>query len=66
MRAYGVGAGAPRDLTDDAGHARTAYGADPATALLVLVRPDNHVALITPATRSGAIADYLDSLGTTA
>ncbi|MFK4206448.1 FAD-dependent monooxygenase [Streptomyces sp. NPDC030920] len=66
VRAYGVDAGAPRDLTDDAGHARTAYGADPATALLVLVRPDNHVALITPATRSGAIADYLDGLGTMA
>ncbi|MFE3940693.1 FAD-dependent monooxygenase [Streptomyces sp. NPDC059118] len=66
VRAYGVDAGAPRDLTDDAGHARTAYGTDPATALLVLVRPDNHVALITPATRSGAIADYLDGLGTPA
>ncbi|MFE6662992.1 FAD-dependent monooxygenase [Streptomyces sp. NPDC057697] len=66
VRAYGVDAGAPRDLTDDAGHARTAYGVGPATALLVLVRPDNHVALIAPATESGAIGAYLDGLGTPA
>ncbi|SFX86626.1 FAD-dependent monooxygenase [Streptomyces atratus] len=66
VRAYGVGAGAPRDLTDDAGHARTAYGVAPATALLVLVRPDNHVALIAPAAESGAIGDYLDRLAGTA
>ncbi|MGW2112238.1 FAD-dependent monooxygenase [Streptomyces sp. NPDC001948] len=66
VRAYGVDAGAPRDLTDDAGHARTAYGVAPATALLVLIRPDNHVALIAPAPESGAIGDYLDRLAGTA
>ncbi|MDV9201859.1 monooxygenase, partial [Streptomyces sp. Wh19] len=59
-------AGAPHDLTDDAGHARTAYGVTPATALLVLIRPDNHVALIAPATESGAIGDYLGRLAGTA
>lgn len=66
VRAYGVDAGAPHDLTDDAGHARTAYGAEPGTGLLVLVRPDNHVALIAPAPESGAVGDYLDRLGRTA
>ncbi|MEU2128425.1 FAD-dependent monooxygenase [Streptomyces sp. NPDC018352] len=66
VRAYGVDAGAPRDLTDDAGHTRTAYGVAPATALLVLVRPDNHVALIAPAPEAGAIGDYLDRLAGTA
>lgn len=66
MRAYGVDAGAPRDLTDDAGHARTAYGVAPDAALLVLVRPDNHVALIAPASQGTAISDYLDRLAATA
>ncbi|WP_326767171.1 FAD-dependent monooxygenase [Streptomyces sp. NBC_01591] len=66
VRAYGVDAGAPHDLTDDAGHARTAYGVAPATALLVLVRPDNHVALIAPAAKSAAVVDYLDRLAGTA
>ncbi|MFH8514787.1 FAD-dependent monooxygenase [Streptomyces gelaticus] len=66
VRAYGVDAGALRDLTDDAAHARTAYGIEPGTALLVLVRPDNHVALIAPASESGAIGDYLDGLAGTA
>ncbi|MFJ2377583.1 FAD-dependent monooxygenase [Streptomyces sp. NPDC087769] len=66
VRAYGVDAGGPHDLTDDAGHAHTAYGVTPATALLVLIRPDNHVALIAPATESGAIGDYLDRLAGTA
>ncbi|MFF9568312.1 FAD-dependent monooxygenase [Streptomyces sp. NPDC014685] len=66
VRAYGVGAGAPRDLTDDAGHARTAYGVGPGTGALVLVRPDNHVGLIAPARGSGAVGDYLDRLAGTA
>ncbi|WP_405715723.1 MULTISPECIES: FAD-dependent monooxygenase [unclassified Streptomyces] len=66
VRAYGVDAGAPRDLTDDAGHARTAYGVAPDAALLVLVRPDNHVALIAPASQGTAISDYLDRLAATA
>ncbi|MFF4079531.1 FAD-dependent monooxygenase [Streptomyces sp. NPDC001777] len=66
VRAYGVDAGAPRDLTDHAGHARTAYGAGPDTDALVLVRPDNHVGLIAPATEGGAVVDYLDRLAGTA
>ncbi|MFF3392176.1 FAD-dependent monooxygenase [Streptomyces sp. NPDC002669] len=66
VRAYGVDAGAPRDLTDEAGHARTAYGAGPDTDALVLVRPDNHVGLIAPATEGGAVVDYLDRLVGTA
>ncbi|MFB7958145.1 FAD-dependent monooxygenase [Streptomyces sp. NPDC056045] len=66
VRAYGVDAGAPRDLTDDAGHARTAYGIGPDTGALVLVRPDNHVGLLAPATGSGAVVDYLERLVGTA
>ncbi|MET9658968.1 FAD-dependent monooxygenase [Streptomyces sp. NPDC006510] len=66
VRAYGVDAGAPHDLTDEAGHARTAYGVGPDAGVLVLVRPDNHVALIAPVSESGAVREYLDRLGGTA
>ncbi|MFD7863901.1 FAD-dependent monooxygenase [Streptomyces sp. NPDC059783] len=63
LRAYGVDAGAPRDLTDDGGHARAAYGVEPGTEALVLVRPDNHVALIAPGGARGAVAAYLRDMG---
>jgi 2-polyprenyl-6-methoxyphenol hydroxylase-like FAD-dependent oxidoreductase len=66
VRAYGVDAGGPADLTDDAGHARTAYGIEPGTDALVLVRPDNHVGLIAPAADSRAVGAYLDHLSGTA
>ncbi|MGW1224094.1 FAD-dependent monooxygenase [Streptomyces sp. NPDC001478] len=59
LRAYGIGAGAPHDLADDGGHARAAYGLEPDAQALVLVRPDNHVALIAPASDHAAVADYL-------
>ncbi|MEV8453662.1 FAD-dependent monooxygenase [Streptomyces sp. NPDC052095] len=64
----GTGAGtagaetdAARGLVDDAGHARTAYGLTPPapTGTLVLIRPDNHVALIVPAAEPHTVAAYL-------
>ncbi|MFF2328208.1 MULTISPECIES: FAD-dependent monooxygenase [unclassified Streptomyces] len=64
--ADGVDAGARHDLTDDAGHARSAYGVEAGTDILVLVRPDNHVGLIAPADDGRAVTDYLarvDHLG---
>ncbi|MEU9618574.1 FAD-dependent monooxygenase [Streptomyces sp. NPDC087228] len=66
VRAYGVGTGGPVGLTDEAGHARTAYGIEPGTDTLVLVRPDNHVGLIAPAADSRAVGAYLDRLSGTA
>lgn len=66
VRAYGVGAGGPADLADEAGHARTAYGIEPGADILVLVRPDNHVALISPAADSQAVGTYMDRLSGTA
>lgn len=41
-----------------AGHARSAYGVERDT--LVLVRPDNHIGLIAPAEDGRAVGDYLD------
>ncbi|WSJ36932.1 FAD-dependent monooxygenase [Streptomyces sp. NBC_01321] len=66
VRAYGVDAGGPADLADEAGHARTAYGIEPGADTLVLVRPDNHVALISPAADSQAVGTYMDRLSDTA
>ncbi|MFF8913533.1 FAD-dependent monooxygenase [Streptomyces sp. NPDC015032] len=66
VRVYGVGADGPAGLTDEAGHARTAYGIEPGTDTLVLVRPDNHVGLIAPAADSRAVGAYLDHLSDTA
>ncbi|MER6106450.1 FAD-dependent monooxygenase [Streptomyces sp. NPDC001832] len=66
VQAYGVDAGGPADLADDAGHARTAYGIEPGTDTLVLVRPDNHVGLIAPAADSQAVGAYMDHLSGTA
>ncbi|MFJ9244517.1 FAD-dependent oxidoreductase [Streptomyces sp. NPDC101776] len=60
VQAFAVDAGDTEDLRDHEGHARRAYGVtDPA---LVLVRPDNHVALLT---RDPAdVANYLTRIGT--
>ncbi|WP_326671775.1 FAD-dependent monooxygenase [Streptomyces sp. NBC_01257] len=60
LRAYGVDVGGPHGLADDGGHARTAYGIGPDEDLLVLVRPDNHVALIIPPGDLGAVGAYLN------
>ncbi|MHA6764151.1 FAD-dependent monooxygenase [Streptacidiphilus sp. PAMC 29251] len=60
LRAYPVDAG-PEGLLDDQGHARSAYGT--AEDTLVLVRPDNYVALIAPAGGTRAVLDYLATLG---
>ncbi|MFI9625238.1 FAD-dependent monooxygenase [Streptomyces sp. NPDC052042] len=57
LRATGVDAGTRHDLNDVAGHARSAYGIERDT--LVLVRPDNHVGLIAPAGDGRAVRDYL-------
>ncbi|MFI9033902.1 FAD-dependent monooxygenase [Streptomyces sp. NPDC053726] len=62
VRAYGVGAGGLAGLTDEGGHARSAYGVETGVDTLVLVRPDNHVGLITSATDSRAVGAYLDRL----
>ncbi|MFF4662322.1 FAD-dependent monooxygenase [Streptomyces sp. NPDC001282] len=58
LRATGVDAGARHGLNDVAGHARSAYGVERDT--LVLVRPDNHIGLIAPAEDGRAVGDYLD------
>lgn len=60
LRAYGVDAGGARDLADEGGHARAAYGIGAGEDLLVLVRPDNHVGLIAPAGDARAVGAYLN------
>ncbi|WLQ35639.1 FAD-dependent monooxygenase [Streptomyces castrisilvae] len=60
LRAYGVDAGGPGGLADHEGHAHSAYGIGPDDELLILVRPDNHVALIAPGGDSRAIVAYLN------
>ncbi|WP_327369262.1 FAD-dependent monooxygenase [Streptomyces sp. NBC_01217] len=62
VRTYGVDAGARHGLTDEAAHARTAYGIEKGTDTLVLVRPDNHVALIAPAADGRTVLNYLSHL----
>ncbi|WEH35335.1 FAD-dependent monooxygenase [Streptomyces sp. AM 4-1-1] len=53
----------PRTLLDEAGHAHAAYGATGGhVPALVLVRPDNHVALLATATDSEAVRTYFDAL----
>ncbi|WP_393059871.1 FAD-dependent monooxygenase [Streptomyces sp. LN549] len=59
LRAYGVDTGTAHGLADDDGHARSAYGVEPGEDLLVLIRPDNHVGLITPAGDRQAVGEYL-------
>lgn len=61
LRAYGVDAGGTHGLADDEGHARSAYGVEPGEDLLVLIRPDNHIGLITPAGGPRAVAEYLSA-----
>ncbi|MFD3515589.1 FAD-dependent monooxygenase [Streptomyces sp. NPDC058657] len=61
VRTRALDAGPGGDLTDTEGHARTAYGIK--GDALVLVRPDNHVALITDAGDSAGVLDYLGGLG---
>jgi 2-polyprenyl-6-methoxyphenol hydroxylase-like FAD-dependent oxidoreductase len=60
VRVCPVDAG-PEGLLDPQGHARSAYGA--AEDSLVLIRPDNYVALTAPAADTRAVLDYLDGLG---
>ncbi|MCX4690195.1 FAD-dependent monooxygenase [Kitasatospora purpeofusca] len=71
----GLGAGARPDLAGLPGHVRPvrvedrdgevrrAYGAT--GEALVLVRPDNHIALVTPAAEPGPVHAYLARLGAT-
>lgn len=55
-----AGAAAQGGLSDDGGRARSAYGIGPdEDDVLVLIRPDNHVALIAPAGDHRAVAEYL-------
>ncbi|GAA2145797.1 FAD-dependent oxidoreductase [Kitasatospora kazusensis] len=60
VRTVAVEAG-PGSFRDPDGHARRAYGVE--RDALVLVRPDHHVALTVPASDSGAVRDYLATLG---
>ncbi|MFD7947009.1 monooxygenase, partial [Streptomyces sp. NPDC059744] len=60
LRAYTLDPANSDGLTDDEGHAHSAYGIVPGEDTLVLVRPDNHVGLIAPATDGRAVVDYLD------
>ncbi|WP_406093722.1 FAD-dependent monooxygenase [Streptomyces sp. NBC_01013] len=61
LLAYGVDAGGTHGLADDQGHARTAYGIGPGENILVLIRPDNHVGLITPPEDLRAVPDYVNA-----
>ncbi|WP_171165074.1 FAD-dependent monooxygenase [Streptomyces sp. I05A-00742] len=59
VRTHAVDA-SPSGLLDTDGHARRAYGVD--GDALVLVRPDNHIALITEGADNGAVLAWLDGL----
>ena len=59
LRIHHVGEG--RELADEAGHLRNAYGLVPGDWLLV--RPDGYVGAIVASERIGALADYLDRVG---
>lgn len=50
-------------VEDRDGEVRRAYGVT--GEALVLVRPDNHIALVTPATEPGPVHAYLARLGAT-
>ncbi|MFI1254445.1 FAD-dependent monooxygenase [Streptomyces netropsis] len=58
-----VGAGPGEGLADPEGHARTAYGVAEGRGSLVLVRPDNHIALSAAADRGADVIDWLRRLG---
>ncbi|MFD0024393.1 FAD-dependent monooxygenase [Streptomyces sp. NPDC058382] len=60
LRAYAVDAGTAHGLADEGGRARSAYGIGPDEDALVLVRPDNHIALIAPASDQRTVAEYLN------
>ncbi|MFV5993021.1 FAD-dependent monooxygenase [Streptomyces sp. NPDC056231] len=58
VRVHTVDGGGHEGLTDDEGYARSAYGIT--EDALVLVRPDNYVALIVRAVDHGAVVDHLN------
>ncbi|MDH6575787.1 FAD-dependent monooxygenase [Kitasatospora sp. MAP5-34] len=60
VRSVAIDAG-PGSFDDVDGHARRAYGVD--GAALVLVRPDNHIALTARADDAAAVRAYLAGLG---
>ncbi|WP_030268689.1 FAD-dependent monooxygenase [Streptomyces sp. NRRL B-24484] len=60
VRTVTVDADDPAGLRDTGGHARRAYGIE--GAALVLVRPDNHVALVARQGEEKAALDYLGRL----
>ncbi|MCU7821588.1 FAD-dependent monooxygenase [Kitasatospora sp. DSM 101779] len=60
VRTVAVDAGDPAGLRDTGGHARRAYGVE--GGALVLVRPDNHVALVARQGEEKAVLDYLGRL----
>ncbi|MFF0059957.1 hypothetical protein ACFYRC_00170 [Streptomyces sp. NPDC005279] len=59
MRTHVIGT-EPSALRDVDGHARRAYGID--GDALVLVRPDNHIALIAEGADNQATLAFLDTL----
>ncbi|MFJ7944658.1 hypothetical protein ACIQ6K_13570 [Streptomyces sp. NPDC096354] len=60
MRAYTIGTAHTDSPADDESHAHSAYGIVPGEDTLVLVRPDNHMGPIAPATDGRAVQDHLD------
>ncbi|MFJ2742806.1 FAD-dependent monooxygenase [Streptomyces sp. NPDC087440] len=60
VRTYAVDAGPHSDLADRRGHARAAYGIQ--GDALVLIRPDNHIALIVDPAQADAVRNYLHAL----
>lgn len=60
MRAYAIDPAHTDGLADDEGHAHSPYGIVPGEDTLVLVRPDNHMGPIAPATDGRAVQDHLD------
>ena len=60
LHTYLVDAG-PEGLRDDQGHACSAYGTTGDS--LILIRPDNYVAMTAPADDTQSVLTYLDNLG---
>lgn len=56
-----MGGHEPHHLADHQGHARSAYGVEPGHDVLVLIRPDNHVGLIAPASDVRSVEEYLSA-----
>ncbi|CAM5390704.1 3-(3-hydroxyphenyl)propionate hydroxylase [Streptomyces spiroverticillatus] len=63
-RTYAIDAGPLSDLADPEGHARAAYGIK--GDALVLVRPDNHIALIATPSQAQTVRNYLPAPATQA